>query len=90
MNIAIPSYQRPIALREKTLRVLAEHGIAKHQIDIFVVSTEEAEYKEALGSDYNIVVGELGLVEQKRFIEHYYPEGHHIVFLDDDIIQTSA
>jgi len=85
MNIAIPSYQRPIALREKTLRVLAEHGIAKHQIDIFVVSTEEAEYKEALGSDYNIVVGELGLVEQKRFIEHYYPEGHHIVFLDDDI-----
>jgi len=85
MNIAIPSYQRPNALREKTLRVLAEHGIAKNQIHIFVVSTEEAAYKEAVGSDYNIVVGELGLVEQKRFIEHYYPEGHHIVFLDDDI-----
>ena len=85
MNIAIPSYQRPIALREKTLRVLAEHGIAKNQIHIFVVSAEEAAYKEAVGPDYNIVVGELGLVEQKQFIEHYYPAGHHILFLDDDI-----
>lgn len=85
MNIAIPSYQRPIALREKTLRTLAEHGIPKEQIHIFVVKDEEAMYKEAIGSEYNIVVGELGLVEQKRFIESYYPEAHHIVFMDDDI-----
>ena len=85
MNIAIPSYQRPIALREKTLRALAEHGIPKEQIHIFVVKDEEAMYKEAIGSEYNIVVGELGLVEQKRFIESYYPEAHHIVFMDDDI-----
>jgi hypothetical protein len=85
MNIAIPSYQRPIALREKTLRTLAEHGIPKEQIHIFVVKDEEATYKEAIGSEYNIVVGELGLVEQKRFIESYYPEAHHIVFMDDDI-----
>lgn len=85
MNIAIPSYQRPLVLCEKTLKTLEEHGIPKHQIHIFVVKEEEAAYKEAAGPDYNIVVGELGLVEQKRFIEHYYPEGHHILFLDDDI-----
>lgn len=83
--IAIPTYQRPASLREKTLRVLEEHGIPKQQIHIFVVKDEEAIYKQTISPDYNIVVGELGLVEQKRIIESHFPEGQHILYLDDDI-----
>ena len=33
----------------------------------------------------NIIIGVLGLKNQRNFISEYYPEGKHIVEMDDDI-----
>jgi hypothetical protein len=51
-------------------------------ITIFVVEEEYDLYKNVL-PDYEIVVGKLGIVPQRNFIENYF-EGK-LIFLDDDI-----
>jgi len=53
-------------------------------ITIFVVEEEYELYKNVL-PNYEIVIGVHGLVPQREFIEHYYPEGSKLIFLDDDI-----
>jgi len=52
-------------------------------ITIFVVEEEYDLYKNVL-PDYEIVVGKLGLVPQRNFIENYFEEGTKLIFLDDD------
>ena len=83
--IAIPSYQRPIVLREKTLKVLNSYEIPIERIFIFVANDEEAVVyaKENLG--YRIIVGVLGLASQRNFIIDYFDMGTQIVSMDDDI-----
>lgn len=86
MRIAIPSYKRVLTLFHKTYSMLKRHK--DHNLieltTVFVVAEEEAEYK-AMFPDLDIVVGVLGLVEQRQFIYDYYPEGTHIVMMDDDV-----
>ena len=86
--IAIPSYKRSDIIQTKTLAVLKKHNINPSRINIFVANEEEYKiYKEAIPSDlYNkIIIGELGLKNQRNFISNYYPEGVNIVQMDDDI-----
>ena len=83
-QIAIPSLSRSKLLKEQTKTTLQIHNIPISQITIFVVENEYEEYKN-LFPDYNIVVGHLGIVKQKEFIESYFPVDTNILFLDDDI-----
>jgi hypothetical protein len=86
--IAIPSYQRSDIIQTHTLAVLNKHNIKPSQITIFVANQEESDiYTKAIPSSlYNtIVIGVLGLKNQRNFICDYYPEGTHIVEIDDDI-----
>lgn len=91
--IAIPSYQRPHTLRRKTLRLLNQHGFYKGHITIFVADEAERQlYDSVLNTDvpsteqpYRLVVGELGIHNQRRFIHDYYPEGARVLCLDDDV-----
>jgi hypothetical protein len=81
-QIAIPSLSRVKLLESQTLATLEKHHIPKSQITIFCIDKEYEEYKKL---DYKVVVGELGLIKQKEFIESYYPVDTNILFLDDDI-----
>jgi hypothetical protein len=86
-TIAIPSYNRCDQLNNKTLKCLYEQGITKEYIDVFVVEDEYEKYLEHLDKNYynKLIVGKLGLVQQREFIQSYYPEGSYIINLDDDI-----
>jgi len=86
--IAIPSYKRWIELSKKTLPTLKRSKINKNKIYIFVANkTEEKLYKKYLDPNTygKIIVGKKGLVQQRKFISQYFPEGKMIVSLDDDI-----
>ena len=86
--IAIPSYNRPDIIQSNTLAVLKSHNINPSQITIFVSDKEQYDiYKNAIPSTLynNIVIGALGLKNQRNYINSYYPEGTHVVEMDDDI-----
>jgi len=84
-QIAIPTLSRAKTLKQQTLSTLEKFGIDKGLITIFVVEEELAEYQKEIGDEYNFVVGLRGIVEQRQFIENYFPAGEMIVSLDDDI-----
>ena len=87
-HVAIPSYKRSDTISGKTLKFLKESNYPANLITIFVASEEEySVYKDAIDpSMYNeLVVGKLGLCEQRNFITQYYPEDQIIVQLDDDV-----
>ena len=85
--LAVPSYKRADRLQKKTLTTLHDAKVPASRIYVFVVKDEEDVYKEALDPKlYNkIVVGELGIANQRRFITEYFPKGKLIVYVDDDI-----
>tara|TARA_Y100001972_G_scaffold112497_1_gene146289 strand:- start:1948 stop:3168 length:1221 start_codon:yes stop_codon:yes gene_type:complete len=84
-KIAIPSYNRPDALRDKTLKTLAEAGI-NSGITIFVANEDEKKrYRERI-KKIRIVVGVIGITAQRNFIKKYYKQVNDcILVLDDDI-----
>lgn len=83
--IAIPSYKRPHALKTHTLKVLKDGLIDKSKIYIFVANDEEYSIYKDILDDYTIVIGVLGLREQRNFISNYFPKGFNIISIDDDI-----
>lgn len=86
--IAIPSYNRSDLIQTKTLAVLQQNNIDSSLINIFVANKEQYDiYKAAIPQHLygTLVIGLLGLKNQRNYINDYYPEGTHIVELDDDI-----
>ena len=85
--ISIPSYQRASLLSGQTLSTLKANGIPKELINIFIVQEDYDTYNKTLDPTmYNqLIIGVKGIIQQRKFIEDYYPEGQHIVSLDDDI-----
>lgn len=87
-QIAIPSYARAELLRDKTLAWLQRHNVDKNRITVFVANEQEnAKYRSVLGSEYNIVTGVIGKVNQQRFYHNYYPKGTPLLNLDDDTVK---
>lgn len=84
--IAIPTYQRTEDITKKTLSVLKKYKIPKKKIYIFVANqTEKESYTKVLKNNYQIIIGKLGLGNQRNFIRNYFPEKTKIVSMDDDI-----
>lgn len=85
--IAIPSYKRSEQLQQKTLSCLYNAGIKKELINVFVIQDEYDDYLATLDKNYynKLIVGDLGLVPQREFIQNYYPIGTNIISLDDDV-----
>jgi len=83
-HIAIPSYNRSEVIGSKSLATLEKYNIPKDKITIFVVREEFVAYKKACPG-YQIVIGVKGLVEQREFIEHWFPLDSNILFMDDDV-----
>lgn len=87
-RIAIPTYKRHETLKKKTLKTLNESDVNPEKIDIFVSDIEEKSlYERTLdkGTYGRIIIGKIGLKENRTFIQNFYPEGQYIVSLDDDI-----
>lgn len=85
IQFAIPSLGRPSQVREKSLASLSEYGVPSELITIFVASEKEADLYRYHNPEINIVVGELGIGNQRTFINNYYEEGVRIVSMDDDV-----
>jgi hypothetical protein len=86
--VAIPSYKRYNEITRKTLPTLKKGKVPVDKIYVFVASkTEEKLYREKMDPKTygKIVVGKKGLVPQRRYISQYFPEGTHIVSMDDDV-----
>lgn len=86
--VAIPTYKRWEEITKKTLPTLKRGKVDKHKIHVFVANkTEEKLYREKMDPDTygKIVVGKKGLVQQRRYISQYFPEGTMIVSMDDDV-----
>jgi hypothetical protein len=86
--VAIPTYKRYIQVYEKTLTTLLGHKIKSDNIYIFVANKREREeYKKALpkGSYHKIVVGVLGINNQRKFMNKYFKEGTNVLYVDDDV-----
>ena len=91
-KIAIPSYKRALILKNKTLSTLGKSNVSASRIYIFVANMEEQrEYESVIPREsYNrIVVGKLGIANQRIFIRNFFNEGEHIVSMDDDIEEIS-
>jgi len=86
--IVIPSYNRPELIQIKTLALLNRHNINPNLINIFVANKDQYDlYQSKIPKFlYNeLVIGVIGLKNQRNFIIDYYPEGKHIVQMDDDL-----
>ena len=88
INFVIPSYNRYKEIGEKTLTTLKDGGVPPGQIYIFVADEiEKKKYETFTDNTYynKIIVGELGIRNQRRFISQYFKEGEKIVSFDDDV-----
>ena len=87
MKIAVPTYNRPTVFKQKTLSYLLSEGIQPEEIDVFLKNEEQLVlYKQHITENLNwVVCNTQNLCEKRQFICDYYPEGEHVVSIDDDI-----
>lgn len=88
--IAIPTYNRSDVIFQKTITTLLNGGIHYKHIFIFVANAKEKiTYAAALPdkSYHQIIVGKLGIANQRIFIRNFFKPGQYVVSIDDDIEQ---
>ena len=84
MKIAIPTYNR--SDRFETLSFLKKNNIPVEDIYIFFANEEEKQkYINSFGSEYNWIVGVIGIDKQRNFITNYFDENEILICMDDDI-----
>ena len=87
-KIVIPTYLRAQLISGLTLKYLEEQGYPSSKIYLFVASEAERErYAQLVPRRLyaEIVVGVLGLKEQRNYISLYFPENEILIQLDDDV-----
>jgi hypothetical protein len=70
------------------LRFLRDGGVSSDRIYVFVANEEEkTQYESVVDRDLykEMIVGQLGLVNQRKFITEYFPLNQLILFSDDDV-----
>lgn len=86
-EIAIPSHERAETIGQKTLIYLAEAGISKDRIRVFVAPEQVEIYKNCVDSGLyaEIVASEKGITANHNRITNFYPDNQAIVRADDDL-----
>src|SRR3954462_2653463 len=86
-EVAIPSHDRIERLQRQTLRMLADGGVGRERITIFVDVPELDHYKAKLdpGLYGQIEPGGSRMRDQYAAMEANYDEGTRILCIDDDI-----
>jgi hypothetical protein len=86
--VAVPTYNRADVVSHKTLTTLRDGGVPASVIHLFVANkAQEKLYKEFVAPTLygKIVVGKIGIANQRKFICKYFPEGQYVVSIDDDV-----
>lgn len=87
-RVVIPTYKRSDTLAKHSLATLERGGVRPSLIDIYVANEQEAEeYRSKIpkGSYAKLVVAEPGIQAARNFISRAYPDGQHLVQMDDDV-----
>ena len=86
-EVAIPSHDRVQRLNRQTLRTLADGGVSRDRITVFVDEPELHIYKADLdpGLYGNLEPGGRLMREQYAAMEANYPDGTRLLCIDDDI-----
>lgn len=93
--VVVPSFQRAEKLRRKTLATLLERGIAPEAVYVYTHDHDpqlpEYETLAAETGVHLVTTDAEGIREQRRRIRWDFPEGTHIISMDDDVdkIMTS-
>jgi len=82
-RIAIPTYKRSSCVH--TLNYLKKENVPIDLITLFVADKEEYDLYFAKCPEYKIVIGMLGIANQRNFITEYFHEGEYVISIDDDI-----
>ena len=90
--IAIPTLGRSDTITQKTLKYLKKSGYPAEKIHLFVANHKEFDIYTKIPKDLygEIIVGCMGLKEQKNFITSFYPEDEIIIQMDDDVKAISG
>lgn len=83
--VCIPSHNRSKSINERTLKVLCECGIPADRIKVYVAPEEMAKYREAIAPSIAVCEGAKGCMANRQAILDDFPEGSHLIFMDDDI-----
>ncbi len=91
--IAIPTYNRPLILMNKTIKLLRKHNIPVEKVLIFVKDKDQRSLIEnlTLKNEYikNIIeTGAEGIKDTRNFLQEYFynnEEYENVLYLDDDI-----
>jgi hypothetical protein len=86
-KIIIPSYKRDDIIFSHTLKCIKESDLKDREIFVFVADAAEfAIYDKKLKPlGITVVQGVRGIPNQRNFIQKFFPEGEHLLFIDDDI-----
>ena len=86
--VAVPTYNRADVVANKTLKTLIEGNVNKNRIYIFVANKAQYKlYEESVPKSMykEIIIGKIGITNQRKFISKYFPENQYIVSMDDDV-----
>ena len=84
-TIIIPSFKREHILVSHTLKSLARTDVCA-RIIVFTADEEEtAKYRKVLPDSIEVITGVRGLPQQHNHIQRLFPEGEHLLFMDDDL-----
>jgi hypothetical protein len=87
-RVCIPTYERYLTLGGATLRYLHSIGYPREKIILFVASDDQARlYRDWVEEHLygQIVVGVLGLVQQRNFITKWLSSDEIFISMDDDV-----
>jgi hypothetical protein len=88
-KIVIPTYKRSETIKNGTLLFLKRNNIPKNKIILFVANEQEKQnYKKYVPLNMysgKIVIGVLGIMQQRNYIVKYFPENAYLISIDDDI-----
>jgi hypothetical protein len=86
-QVAIPSHNRSEDINQYSLKYLAETGVSKDRIRIFVAPDQVAAYEQNTdaGLYAEIVPTAIGIRANHNAITQFYPEGTPLVRADDDV-----
>jgi hypothetical protein len=82
----IPSLGRSESVGKCAVKTLTDLEVSPKDIHIFVANEEEKKKYQAAVPNVGVVVGELGIGNQRKFINGYFPGGTRIVSIDDDVL----
>jgi len=86
--VAIPTYNRSDIISSKSLITLKEGRVDKKRIYLFVANKKEHDiYVRNVPKElyHKIIIGKLGITNQRNFIAKFFPENQYIVSMDDDV-----